>query len=72
MTLDALIMLAGAIVGVWTFLGFPPNWDKPVLFILGVFIVALGIVVRRRGVKTRVNSMSNPPAAEPLDDGEVA
>ncbi len=48
MTLDALIMLAGAIVAVLPFLGFPNSWDTVLLFLLGVSIVGLGIVVHRR------------------------
>jgi hypothetical protein len=50
MTLDALIMFAGAFVALLPFLGFPTSWDTVILFILGVFIVALGIVTRRRGL----------------------
>ena len=48
MTLDALIMLAGALVAALPFLGFPNSWDSVLLFLIGVFIVALGIIVRRR------------------------
>ena len=48
MTIDALIMLAGAIVAVLPFLGFPNSWDTVLFFLLGVFIIGLGIVVRRR------------------------
>ncbi|OGG80368.1 hypothetical protein A3A39_04245 [Candidatus Kaiserbacteria bacterium RIFCSPLOWO2_01_FULL_54_13] len=48
MTLDALIMLAGALVAVLPFLGFPNSWDSVFLFLLGVFVIGLGIVVRRR------------------------
>ena len=48
MTIDALIMLLGAIVAVLPFLGFPENWDTVFFFLAGVFIIALGIVVRRR------------------------
>ena len=47
MTLDALIMLAGAFVAILPFLGFPNNWDTVLLFIAGVLIIVLGIVVRR-------------------------
>jgi len=47
MTLDALIMLAGAFVAVLPFLGFPNSWDTALLFIAGVLIIVLGIVVRR-------------------------
>lgn len=50
MTLDALIMLAGALVALLPFLGFPTAWDTVMFFALGVFTVALGIVVRRRGL----------------------
>ena len=52
MSLDALIMLAGAFVAVLPFLGFPNSWDNVLFFLAGVFIIALGIVVRRRGEKT--------------------
>ena len=48
MTLDALIMLAGALVAFLSVAGFPPSLYKPMFFILGVFVIALGIVVRRR------------------------
>ncbi|MBI5458026.1 hypothetical protein HY971_04880 [Candidatus Kaiserbacteria bacterium] len=48
MTIDALIMLGGAFVAVLPFLGFPNSWDTFFFFCAGVFIIALGIVVRRR------------------------
>ena len=48
MSLDALIMLAGVLVGTLPFLGFPPSWTGPILFVLGIFIFACGVVVRRR------------------------
>lgn len=48
MTLDALIMLVGALVALLPFLGFPHSWDTVFFFILGVVVIALGIIVRRR------------------------
>lgn len=48
MTLDTLIMLAGAFVAVLPFLGFPNSWDTVLFFIAGVVIIGLGIVVRRK------------------------
>jgi len=48
MTLDALIMLAGAFVAVLPFLGLPTSWDTVLFFLVGVFIISLGIIVRRR------------------------
>jgi hypothetical protein len=51
MTIDALIMLAGAFVLIEPQLGFPNSWDGVLLFIAGVVIVALGIAVRRRGLR---------------------
>lgn len=48
MTLDALIILAGAIVAVLPFLGFPSSWTHALYFIAGLCVIALGIVVRRR------------------------
>ena len=48
MTIDALIMLAGAGVLSFPFLGFPSSWDTILFFVLGVFVIGLGVVVRRR------------------------
>jgi uncharacterized membrane protein len=48
MTLDALIMLVGALVAILPFLGFPNSWDTIFFVILGVLVIALGIIVRRR------------------------
>ena len=48
MTLDTLIILAGALVAVLPFLGFPNSWDTVLLFLLGISIVGLGLMVRRR------------------------
>ncbi|MEK7107240.1 MAG: hypothetical protein AAB899_03585 [Patescibacteria group bacterium] len=48
MTVDALIMLAGAFVAVLPFLGFPNSWDTALFFLAGIFIISLGIAVRRR------------------------
>lgn len=53
MTSDALIILAGTLVTVIPFLGFPSSWDRVFFFVLGVFIVALGIAVRRKQVAHR-------------------
>ena len=48
MTLDAVIMLVGAIVAVLPFIGLPNSWDAVIFFILGIIIIALGISVRRK------------------------
>lgn len=48
MTIDALIMLAGAFVALLPFLGLPTSWDTVLLFLAGLAIVSLGIMVRRR------------------------
>ena len=48
MTIDALIMYAGAFLAVLPFLGFPNSWDTFFFLAAGVFVIALGIVVRRR------------------------
>lgn len=64
MTLDALIMLIGAIVAVLPFLGFPNSWDSVLYFLLGVIIIGLGIVVRRRD-SHHMDSMMRTPAPQP-------
>ena len=48
MTLDALIMFAGAFVALLPFLGIPSRWDSALLVLVGIFVIILGIVVRRR------------------------
>ena len=56
MTLDALIMLVGAIVLALPFLGFPHEAMKWILFFSGAIVVVLGIVVRRRLAQKRHRS----------------
>ncbi|HEY4525132.1 MAG TPA: hypothetical protein VJL39_02100 [Candidatus Paceibacterota bacterium] len=51
MTLDTLIMLSGALVAVLPFLGFPNRWDSIFFVVLGIFIISLGIALRR-GTRT--------------------
>lgn len=66
-------MLTGAVIGILSFLGFPPSWDRIIFFVLGVLVVAFGIVVRRRSTHSnKPKAVERPPVAEPLDDGEVA
>jgi hypothetical protein len=48
MTLDALVMLSGALVAFLSVAGFPPSVYKPLFFILGLVVIGLGIVVRRK------------------------
>jgi hypothetical protein len=48
MSLDALIMFAGAVVAALPFLGFPRAYLEWLLFIVGICVFALGIAVRRR------------------------
>jgi hypothetical protein len=48
MSLDAVIMLVGALVAVIPFLGFPVSWDTMLFFALGIITIGLGIVVRRQ------------------------
>jgi drug/metabolite transporter (DMT)-like permease len=52
MSLDTLIMFAGAVIALLPFSGFPQEWDRVILVIVGVFVIALGIVVRRRMPRT--------------------
>lgn len=47
MTLDTLIILSGALVAFLSIGGFPPSLYKPMFFILGFFVIGLGIIVRR-------------------------
>lgn len=67
MTLDTLIMLAGALVAAVPLLGIPVSAQQPLLFFLGVATVALGIIVRRRGTGRR----GAPPIAETRDKPDV-
>lgn len=48
MSLDALIMFSGALAALTPFLGFPNAWDAVFFLILGMCIVCLGVIVRRR------------------------
>lgn len=48
MTIDTLIMLSGAFVALLPFLGFPNSWDTVLFVIVGIVVIGLGIVVRRK------------------------
>ncbi len=61
MTVDTLIMLAGASVAVLPFLGFPNSWDSVFFLIAGAFVISLGIVVRRRGKNIPSSRMMQDP-----------
>ncbi len=76
MSLDALLMLFGALVAVMPFLGFTVSMQKWIFFVLGLIVIALGIAVRRRGNRQKdgrrrkgefVESM--PQQAPPLPQG---
>ncbi|MDO8482111.1 MAG: hypothetical protein Q7S75_03455 [bacterium] len=65
MTLDTLIMLSGAFVASLPFLGFPNSWDSALFFIAGIFIISLGITVRRRwGHSTKPQSRNESTFVE--------
>ena len=64
MTLDALIMFAGACVALLPFLGFPNSLDKFLFLAAGILVVGLGIVVRRRSSGRSSNSERRPEGEE--------
>jgi len=68
MTLDALIMLSGGFVAVLPFLGFPNNWDTVLFFLAGIFIIGLGIVVRRRGLGSTDVKRGEPRLSDTTTD----
>ncbi len=72
MTIDTLIMLTGAFVAILPFLGVPTKIDTVLLFFAGVFIIALGIVVRRRGahLDTSRPAMRDPHFVDTLPSHE--
>jgi hypothetical protein len=51
MTIDSLILLAGGLIAVLPFLGIPNRIDTILFTLLGVFVISLGIVIRRRKEK---------------------
>jgi len=71
MTLDALIMGAGAFVAVLSFLGFPGSWDRALFLIAGIFIVGLGIAVRRGAGKMREHIQHATQYSQERDHGEM-
>ena len=54
MSLDALIMLFGALVAMMPFLGFTVDMQKWIIFVLGIIVIALGVAARRRGQVKRL------------------
>ncbi len=72
MSLDALIMLFGALVAVMPFLGFTVNMQMWIFFILGIIIIGLGIAVRRRGERQRIISTRKGEFVESVPSGIVS
>jgi len=68
MSLDALIMFTGAFVAILPFLGFPPSWDTVFFFLAGILIIALGIVVRRRGNAPMSSARKHDEQRDPAPD----
>jgi hypothetical protein len=56
MTIDTLIVLCGVLVTLIPFLGFPLAIDNVILVVLGLSVIFLGIVVRRRASLRRSGS----------------
>ncbi len=53
MTIDASIMLSVVLIILMPFLGFPRSWDDTIYFFLGVVVLSLGIVGRRKAGRRR-------------------
>lgn len=53
MSIDTLIVFSGIAVTLIPFLGFPLKIDNVLLVVLGVMVIMLGIIVRRRGLMRR-------------------
>ncbi|PIR82422.1 hypothetical protein COU20_02440 [Candidatus Kaiserbacteria bacterium CG10_big_fil_rev_8_21_14_0_10_59_10] len=49
MTLDALVIVSGVLVAALPFLAFPASWKSVMFPLLGVFIILLGVALRRKG-----------------------
>lgn len=73
MTLDTLIIGSGAFVALLPFLGFPNSWDTTLLFLAGIFVVGLGINVRRRrGAEETMKRLSARDAQAGKSSGAFA
>ncbi len=54
MALNAIIMLMGMLIAIVPYLGFPVSWFRILYLVLGIIVIVLGILVRRRGSKVSV------------------
>jgi len=54
-------MLSGAFVAILPFLGFPNSWDGVFFFLTGIFVISLGIVVRRQGNQSSSRTQARDP-----------
>ena len=72
MSIDALIILVGALIAVMPFLGFPISWQVWIFFILGIVVVVLGIAVRRRGDRSVVQSRRKGEFVESMPAGVMS
>lgn len=66
MSLDSLIMLSGVCVALVPFLGISNSWDRVIFVALGILVISLGIVVRRRsGVRAPQSSVARSSTGTP-------
>lgn len=70
-------MFAGAFVAILPFLGFPIGWDSVLMVAAGIIVIALGIIVRRRGLgrkapQNRSSSTYVESTPQTLDAHEAA
>lgn len=61
MTIDTLIMLGGGFVALLPFLGLPNSWDSVLYVMAGIYVIALGIYVRRKGKNLFRDERSSAP-----------
>ncbi len=72
MTIDALIMLFGALIAIIPFLGFTVSQQMWIFFFLGIIVIGLGIAVRRRGKRKQITRTRKGEFVESVPSGIVS
>lgn len=76
MSIDTLIMLLGVLTVMLPYLGFPSSWDRLLYVLIGLGVITLGVVVRRRSGGHKPSGQefvdSVPPEAKGFDHHEAS
>lgn len=72
MSIEALLILLGVLVALSPFLGLPHAWVMGISLILGIAVIAIGVMLRTRKLQSRRIEEHHQPTIEVHEETLVA